>query len=495
MSAIFEEALVFPQENGQDVELLVYGDEFYARYENPDGYTAVYDNKTGKFCYAMLVKGNLVSSGISLTRRPPKKVRRHLHEASKVRNLKFERRYSLMQPQAEPLLPPDTLLTFGPNNGLLNGRRVCSGEVQGLTILVEFKDLKAAVSVEEVAAMLNEPGYSDHGNACSVRDYFEKMSAGALSYTNHVVGPITLPKNRQYYVNHPFFTLVLDAVADTGLDLAPFDSLDEGILDAVSFMYAGQTLYQGWLWPHNHVLDWCGNGYRTNFYQVSSLGWRASGLSIGTFCHECGHLLCRFPDLYDYGKRDGDFERSAGMGGYCLMSSGNHLNQGKTPAPVCAYLRDLAGWCKRVNLNKGGGFSAEHGDYGQVHMFELDNYNEYFLVENRYGDGLDAYLPSSGLAVYHCDTMGSNEWQGGTSDEHYQCGLLQADGHLDLEHYQNTGDETDMFKETPGVALSHNTAPSSRAWDGSDSGLTISDIGKPGAKIPFRVGDAPDQKA
>ena len=34
MGAIFNEFLIFPQENGPDVELVVNGDEFYARYED-----------------------------------------------------------------------------------------------------------------------------------------------------------------------------------------------------------------------------------------------------------------------------------------------------------------------------------------------------------------------------------------------------------------------------------------------------------------------------
>ncbi len=53
MSAIFGEQLSFPQENGKEVELIVSGDEFYARHETLDGYTAVYDDPdVGKFCYA-----------------------------------------------------------------------------------------------------------------------------------------------------------------------------------------------------------------------------------------------------------------------------------------------------------------------------------------------------------------------------------------------------------------------------------------------------------
>ncbi len=55
MSAIFAETIIFPQENGSDVELVVFGDEFYARYETKDGYTVVYDPDRGLYCYALLM--------------------------------------------------------------------------------------------------------------------------------------------------------------------------------------------------------------------------------------------------------------------------------------------------------------------------------------------------------------------------------------------------------------------------------------------------------
>lgn len=52
MSAIFGEYLIFRQEKGPDVELVVHGDEFYSRYETVDGYTVVYDVDRGLYCYA-----------------------------------------------------------------------------------------------------------------------------------------------------------------------------------------------------------------------------------------------------------------------------------------------------------------------------------------------------------------------------------------------------------------------------------------------------------
>ena len=276
----------------------------------------------------------------------------------------------------------------------------------------------------------------------------------------------------------------------TGIDLKQFDSKKEGYIDAISILYAGKSLYLGdYIWPHNGIINMLLGNMRAYFYMLTGLGDDRTELSIGTFCHESSHMLCRLPDVYDYGTRDGDSQKSAGLGAYCLMSYGNHLDNGKTPSPICAYLRYLANWCdNKVSLNDPGEYQARHDDYGTVLIYNTDNENEYFIVENRSAQGLDEHLPTSGLAVYHCDIFGSNEWQGGTPKNHYQCGLLQADGHLDLEKNNNTGDEGDLFGRNDGLALSHDTVPSSCLWDLSESGLTISKISDPGPVMSFSTG-------
>jgi M6 family metalloprotease-like protein len=493
MSAIFGETLVFSQGNGYgDVRLVVFGDEFYARYETEDGYTVVYDTNLGQYCYAILLEGRFASSGAPTTKRPPTGIRRHLKEFESVRNEKFERRYSKMRPP-EPVEAPNRMRTFGANEGLLPGRRVSEGDVNGLTVLVEFADLSTDVTAEEVDAMLNGGNYRQNGNFCSVREYFRLMSSGKLNYTNRVVGPIKLTHNQSYYVDNLLVREAMDIVVndpEIDLDLSDFDSRGEGIVDALNFMYAGRTVYEGELWPHNHYIDLVYGGIRTHYYMITSMGRRRVDLSIGTFCHENGHQLCRFTDLYDYGTRDGDSEKSSGIGVYCLMGIGNHLHSGRTPSPVCAYLRYLVGWHDReVRLDSAGVYEAIHDDYGTIMKYETDKPNEYFLFENRTRLGLDSHLTDSGLAVYHCDILGSNEWQGGTRERHYQCGLLQADRHLDLENGRNYGDAGDLFDRVHGVALSHDTTPSSREWDGSDSGMTISDISAPDEIIRFNVGE------
>ena len=471
------------------MQLRVYGDEFYSRYENTDGYSVVYDQDHGLYCYAFLILGEFVSSGVDSSLRPPERVRRHFKESEEVRNRKFEARYAKMDPPASAFKPSLNLRTFGAEKGLLEGRRVSEGEIKGLTVLVQFTDVKSTVTREDVDALLNGQDYHENGNFCSVREYFRLMSSGKLDYSNVVVGPITLSRPRQYYTENLLVKEALDLAVQGGLALEQFDSRGVGMVDAMSFLYAGQTQYLGELWPHNHIIDLKYKNMKTYFYMLSSMGRSKEDLSIGTFCHESGHMICRWPDLYDYGNRDGDFEKSAGLGYFCLMSAGNHNDDGRTPAPVCVYLRNLVGWCdKIVRLNQPGQYQADHGDYGTAMIYETGKINEYFLVENRSGIDLDASLPAGGLAIYHCDTLGSNEWQGGSATKHYQCGLLQADGSLDLETNRSMGDEKDLFGRMMGIALSHNTRPTSVLWDGSDSGLMISNIGDPGRVITFVIG-------
>ena len=492
MSAIFGEILTFGQAHGPDIRLRVTGDEFYAAYETVDGYTAVSDSDRGLFCYGYLHNGLLVSSGVAVTAPPPAGTVRHLREELAVRNRRFEARRQRSRPRGMRA-SNSAALTFGPSQGLLEGRRLSSGTVRGLTILVEFQDVFTTVTQADVSDLLNAQNYTRNGNFSSAREYFRTVSSGKLDYGNDVVGPFRLSQNRAFYLNNLLVKEALDLAVASGVNLGNYDSRREGILDALNIMYAGQTQYEGDLWPHNSFIDLRYGAIATNLYLLTSAGRSSADLSIGTFCHENGHLLCRFPDMYDYGpvNREGDGVKSAGIGSYCLMGSGNHLNSGRTPAPVCAYLRDLVGWCNtEIVLNSAADVQAVHGDYDTVLKFNTAAPNEYFLVENRAKLGLDQHLPSSGLAIYHCDTLGSNEFQQGTGQRHYQCALLQADGLTDLEHNVNQGDGTDLFSAVSGVAASNATTPSTRLWSGADSGLVIANVGVPDVRIGFHVGAA-----
>ena len=93
MSAIFGEILTFPQANGPDVQLRVFGDEHYARYETVDGYTAVYDRSLGPvlLCRACRATGS-ISTGVPIDQPPPVGIVRHLQESPATKRARIEER-------------------------------------------------------------------------------------------------------------------------------------------------------------------------------------------------------------------------------------------------------------------------------------------------------------------------------------------------------------------------------------------------------------------
>jgi hypothetical protein len=95
------ERVTLGQGQGPDVDLIVYGDDAYARYETPAGYPVVYDTDRGLFCYALLRDGKFVSSGVPATVAPPREAVPHAQEAPEVRLAKAAAKLARRSP------PPD----------------------------------------------------------------------------------------------------------------------------------------------------------------------------------------------------------------------------------------------------------------------------------------------------------------------------------------------------------------------------------------------------
>src|SRR5262245_1848785 len=138
MSALFGELIHTRQRNGPEIPLLVFGDEDYARHETLDGFTVVYDEPKGLFGYDVLNVNVLESTGVPATEEPPPGIVRHLQESLKIRQAKAEARSESRRPPGVPDLDV-VVRTFGPNQGLLSGRVLSTGNIRGLTILVNFQ--------------------------------------------------------------------------------------------------------------------------------------------------------------------------------------------------------------------------------------------------------------------------------------------------------------------------------------------------------------------
>lgn len=101
--------------------------------------------------------------------------------------------------------------------------------------------------------------------------------------------------------------------------------------------------------------------------------------------------------------------------------------------------------------------------------------SEYFLVENRQKTGYDAYLPGSGLLVWHIDeskTGNAQEWwPGQPNGSHYLVAAEQADGLFELEHKIDQGDAADPFPGSLGKTTFD--AASSPNSDSYSAGTTL----------------------
>ncbi len=470
------------QPDGTVVEVRLWGDEFYAAAETLDGYALTPDEKSRWLCYAALSADGtaLVSTGVHADQPVPKNLlgKKHIRinpAAARAKALAvrsdFERRA-----YEGPLAPPSPV----------TAARDTIGSVQGITLIIDFSDDPGTITPGTVADYCNQPGYTGFGNNGSVRDYFYDVSGGLLTYTNYVPSAYYRAAHPKSYYTDPnvsFGTrareLIVEALAalnSSGFDFSQYDSDGDGWVDAVNCFYAGD-IWNNWsegLWPHSWSAYYCADGVCTWSYQISDM---STSLKLGTFCHENGHMLMGWPDLYDYGYE------SAGVGKYCLMAYGGF---DYNPVEPCAAMKLIAGWADVTTLTSPQTGLAAPASGNVVYKYDHPTLaNEYYLVENRQQSGRDAYLYDAGLAIWHVDTDGSNDYEQQTPQYHYAVTLVQADGNWDLENFNNYGDSTDLYAAPMYTACTPLTYPNTDWWSGSLSYLSVSNISNSSSLMTF----------
>jgi M6 family metalloprotease-like protein len=493
----------FHNPDGSEVPVRGWGNQFAAVFETLDGFTVVPDPETGMLCYARLSEGNdeYLSTGEQVGVSDPRALTlpKHLRvtpaaarqsadrgiEAMGGRTRWQERRRRRRERQLRRSRDGGDLAEGEADEEAEPAGVV--GKYVGLCLLIEFPDVPATVRPRAVRAFCNKKGYTGHGNNGSVHDYFRDVSGGLLSYTNIVTAYYTAKRKRAYYTNPKISygtraqQLIREALTDLkagGFDFGPLTADEDGFIRALNVFYAGSAV-NNWsegLWPHSSALTrpFRLGGKRFSDYQITDIG---DQLTLRTFCHENGHMICDFPDLYDYGYQ------SNGVGDFCLMCAGG---SDTNPTQVCAYLKYQAGWAAEVMTAVPGTTYELRHDQNEF-LLHRRNATEYFILENRQRKGRDRSLPDAGLAIWHVDELGSNDDEQRTRNRHYECSLEQADNRFDLEAGSNNGDANDLFSAPAKPRFGRATAPSSRWWDGKASGLEVRRISVSGDLMTLRT--------
>lgn len=526
----------FTQPDGTSLSLRVLGDEYYARTETLDGRTVVFNKQGNCYHYANVApdgtsfeRGDVVGKpgarkpikGLKLSRKARKEAwEGRQREFAGERNKRWNQRLRKRKEKGDEAVQNAADDDAHGHESEAGAPQLAdiSGAKEGLMILVQFPDDPSTVendavdfptTVAKMERYCNELGYSDDGNTDSVRGYLFDQSGGALDYTQVVTAVITLPHPRSYYnyTDSPTNSslrsngaagrlVVSDAVAELqalNFDFTPFTRNSSDKILSTNILFAGSTsgVWAEGLWPHAYSLSGSGinvgQGGDTIYvdaYQMTNL--TNTSPKIGTYIHETGHLLLGYPDLYDYGGE------SSGVGRHCLMGSGNYLNGGRTPAPINAYFKETVGWLDYTEVNVLQNVDVSLPTTGNVacRVINPSNSNEFFVIENR-GDG-DRWASGTydkGIMIWHVDTAknGASEEQM-TEAQHYEVSLEQADGLFDLENDRDNGDSGDYF-DSSDPTFSADTTPSSRWWDGTDSGLTVTVLSAAGSSMDVRFGD------
>jgi M6 family metalloprotease-like protein len=216
--------------------------------------------------------------------------------------------------------------------------------------------------------------------------------------------------------------------------------------------------------------------------------------TIGIIAHELGHAAFDLPDLYDTS------ERSAGIGYFALMSSGMWGHDGlsdlagNTPVHMCAWSKTKLNWVEPELFTEASNkpIALHESASESFNIIKLPiNTHEYFLLENRNNSGYDrgleaiAYYFNGGLAIWHIDetiiashlatnTVNYDRAHKGVDLEEAARAVLD----YDVAAY---GEKENLYYQSNVDAFTPYTAPSSSAYDGSNSGIYVENISEYGA--------------
>ena len=414
------------QPDGTTIQLMLVGDEHLHFFVTRDDVPVVEENDV--FYYAKPGNGYVESTGVMAKEADKRTLadRAAIHtldNMAQLREVAMEKGMRKVKRVGEPDHPNYT------------------GHKKGLIILANFNDKTFYDYSEEddgmatwdrYNAIANEKGYvnEQYGAVGSVHDYYYDQSFGKFNLTFDVIGPITLDKKVNYYgknvkgedIYAPEMIVECCQIVDSLVDFNDYDWDGDGVVEEVFVLYAGFGEATGGssttIWPHMWTLDeaceynknvpenFTLDGVRINVYACSNELYSNNGtteMGLGVICHEFSHCL-GLPDFYDT-----SYAGNFGMGNWDILDHGSYNGPGGigwVPAGYTCYERNYAGWMTLNELTYDRWVVNQKplNERGNAYVIYNDNNrNEYYLLENRNQTKWDAYIPGSGLLVIHVD--------------------------------------------------------------------------------------------
>lgn len=381
------------------------------------------------------------------------------------------------------------LLFQSPTGGLPS-----EGNPRILVLLVDFDDYPARPG--DTPDVMHSKIFGGGGKFPyeSMSAYYRRSSFGKLNLQGDVLGWFRAGKREDvpqtWEGREAVLRKALEAYKDR--DLSVYDSDGDGAIDYVAVIWTGPVGKWATFW-WGCATTFSDRNFSVGGKRLGAYSWQGV-LSNGdgpddefdptTLIHETGHAL-GLPDYYDYKPGVGP---DGGVGGFDMMDGGKYDHN--------CFSKMLLGWTEPRLIYAAGDYTlqpaAEGGDCAMLVAAgrTKDVFGEFFLLENRRPVANDySKVMSGGLTIWHVDARrsadGAEFVYNNQDTGHKLLKILESGGAEGLE-----SGESKIFMPTEfyleGRALRADTVPSSRLYDGTDTGINLVSRGG-AAEVTFTV--------
>jgi len=378
-----------------------------------------------------------------------------------------------------------------------------TGNVRILAILIEFQDYTHSNTQNTIHSNLFGAGDAARTPYESLDRYYDRASYNQLDLSNgNTLGWYQTSYNRSSVTQNTtgrqnLIKEVLTHYDNQGHDFSQYDNDGNGVIDYFVVIWTGPDNGWGNFW-WGYQTSFTDNSYVLDGVTLGKYSWQWESRPVGgTFSpvvviHETGHAL-GVPDYYDYAPGMGP---NGGLGDIDMMDAncGDHnaftkwMLEWITPVPVSSGTQVLT-------LNASG--TNQDAVIIWPGITTGDLFSEFYIVQNRHRVGNDntTCMPGDGMLIFHVDAhldaLGNDFLYDNSFTSRKLLRLMEADGLEEIETGDGRADADDYYKA--GATFGTCSMPSSKKYDGSDSGIEISNFSNPGAQMSatFKISLSP----